>query len=110
LSVLLQAFYSIEYLFSVPPGVFNPPPKVNSGVIRLVRNETKSLDCDESLFIKVVKGGFGNRRKTLRNSLKSFQLPESLQGHPMLDLRAEQLDVADFVFLTQKIQESRGHH
>jgi 16S rRNA (adenine1518-N6/adenine1519-N6)-dimethyltransferase len=110
LSVLLRAFYSIEYLFSVPPGVFNPPPKVNSGVIRLVRNETKSLDCDESLFIKVVKGGFGNRRKTLRNSLKSFQLPESLQGHPMLDLRAEQLDVADFVFLTQKIQESRGHH
>lgn len=110
LSVLLQAFYSIEYLFSVPPGVFNPPPKVNSGVIRLIRNETKSLDCDESLFIKVVKGGFGNRRKTLRNSLKSFQLPESLQGHPMLDLRAEQLDVADFVFLTQKIQESRGNH
>ncbi|NVK49480.1 MAG: 16S rRNA (adenine(1518)-N(6)/adenine(1519)-N(6))-dimethyltransferase RsmA [Cyclobacteriaceae bacterium] len=110
LSVLLQAFYDIEYLFSVSPGVFNPPPKVQSGVIRLLRNQTKKLDCDESLFIKVVKGGFGNRRKTLRNSLKSFQLPESLKSHSLLDKRAEQLDVADFVFLTQQIQASRGHH
>ncbi|MFC3414879.1 16S rRNA (adenine(1518)-N(6)/adenine(1519)-N(6))-dimethyltransferase RsmA [Algoriphagus hitonicola] len=110
LSVLLQAYYDIEYLFSVPPEVFNPPPKVNSGVIRLRRNQTQKLDCNERLFFQVVKGGFGNRRKTLRNSLKSFQLPEELNTHPMLDLRAEQLDVEDFVFLTQQIEASRGNH
>lgn len=110
LSVLLQAYYDIEYLFSVPPEVFNPPPKVNSGVIRLKRNPTQKLDCNERLFFQVVKGGFGNRRKTLRNSLKSFQLPKELIDHPMLDLRAEQLDVADFVFLTQQIEASRGNH
>lgn len=110
LSVLLQAFYDIEYLFSVPPEVFDPPPKVNSGVIRLVRNEVKSLDCNEKLFFQVVKGGFGNRRKTLRNSLKSFQLPEQLKEHPLMDKRAEQLDVADFVFIAQQIEISRGNH
>jgi 16S rRNA (adenine1518-N6/adenine1519-N6)-dimethyltransferase len=110
LSVLLQAFYDIEYLFSVPPEVFDPPPKVNSGVIRLTRNQTDQLDCSERLFFQVVKGGFGNRRKTLRNSLKSFQLPEDLKVNPMLDKRAEQLDVADFVFLTQQIEASRGNH
>ncbi|WP_268034797.1 16S rRNA (adenine(1518)-N(6)/adenine(1519)-N(6))-dimethyltransferase RsmA [Algoriphagus sp. PAP.12] len=110
LSVLLQAYYDIEYLFTVPPGVFNPPPKVNSGVIRLIRNETEKLDCKEKLFFQVVKAGFGNRRKTLRNSLKSFQLPEDLKSHPLLDKRAEQLDVADFVFLTQQIEASRGNH
>ena len=110
LSVLLQAWYDIEYLFSVPPHVFNPPPKVNSGVIRLTRNAVKKLDCDEKLFFKVVKAGFGTRRKTLRNCLKSFQLPEEFKTHPMLDLRAEQLDVSDFVFLTQKIEASRGTH
>jgi 16S rRNA (adenine1518-N6/adenine1519-N6)-dimethyltransferase len=110
LSVLLQAYYSIEYLFSVPPGVFNPPPKVNSGVIRLTRNQTDKLDCNEKLFFQVVKGGFGNRRKTLRNSLKSFQLAEEFKSHPILDKRAEQLDVADFVFLTQQIEASRGNH
>ncbi|WP_144603763.1 16S rRNA (adenine(1518)-N(6)/adenine(1519)-N(6))-dimethyltransferase RsmA [Algoriphagus algorifonticola] len=110
LSVLLQAYYSIEYLFSVPPGVFNPPPKVNSGVIRLTRNQTEKLDCNEKLFFQVVKGGFGNRRKTLRNSLKSFQLAEEFKSHSILDKRAEQLDVADFVFLTQQIEASRGNH
>jgi 16S rRNA (adenine1518-N6/adenine1519-N6)-dimethyltransferase len=110
LSVLLQAYYDIEYLFSVPPGVFNPPPKVNSGVIRLTRNETEKLDCNEKLFFQVVKGGFGNRRKTLRNSLKSFQLTEEFKAHPILDKRAEQLDVADFVFLTQEIEKGRGTH
>lgn len=108
LSVLLQAFYDIEYLFSVPPGVFNPPPKVNSGVIRLKRNSTISLDCNEKLFFQVVKGGFGTRRKTLRNSLKSFQLTEEFKANPILDKRAEQLDVADFVFLTQQIEAGRG--
>jgi 16S rRNA (adenine1518-N6/adenine1519-N6)-dimethyltransferase len=108
LSVLLQAWYDIEYLFSVPPGVFNPPPKVNSGVIRLKRNKVQHLDCNEKLFFQVVKGGFGNRRKTRRNSLKSFQLTEEFMANPILDKRAEQLDVADFVFLTQQIEKGRG--
>ena len=108
LSVLLQAWYDIEYLFSVPPGVFNPPPKVNSGVIRLKRNQVQQLDCNEKLFFQVVKGGFGNRRKTLRKSLKSFQLTEEFKANPILDKRAEQLDVADFVFLTQQIEKGRG--
>lgn len=110
LSVLLQAFYDIEYLFTVPPHVFDPPPKVNSGVIRLTRNNVENLGCDEKLFFKVVKGGFGNRRKTLRNSLKSFDLAEDLKEHPLMDMRAEQLDVSDFVFLTQEIEKSRGSH
>jgi 16S rRNA (adenine1518-N6/adenine1519-N6)-dimethyltransferase len=108
LSVLLQAWYDIDYIFSVHPGVFNPPPKVNSGVIRLTRNQVQKLDCNEKLFFQVVKGGFGNRRKTLRNSLKSFQLTEEFKSHPILDKRAEQLDVADFVFLTQQIEKGRG--
>jgi 16S rRNA (adenine1518-N6/adenine1519-N6)-dimethyltransferase len=108
LSVLLQAWYDIDYIFSVPPGVFNPPPKVNSGVIRLTRNQVQKLDCNEKLFFQVVKGGFGNRRKTLRNSLKSFQLTEEFKSNPILDKRAEQLDVADFVFLTQQIEKGRG--
>jgi 16S rRNA (adenine1518-N6/adenine1519-N6)-dimethyltransferase len=106
LSVLLQAFYDIEYLFTVPPGVFNPPPKVHSGVIRLKRNTTKRLACDEKLFFRVVKQGFGTRRKTLRNSLKALGLSEELKLDPVLDLRAEQLDVADFVQLTLKLQAS----
>ncbi|MDN3203511.1 16S rRNA (adenine(1518)-N(6)/adenine(1519)-N(6))-dimethyltransferase RsmA [Algoriphagus sediminis] len=110
LSVLLQAFYDIEYLFSVPPHVFDPPPKVNSGVIRLLRNSVEKLDCDEKLFFKVVKGGFGNRRKTLRNSLKSFDLADDLKQHPLMDLRAEQLSVDDFVFLTSQIEKSRGNN
>ncbi|GAB3225341.1 16S rRNA (adenine(1518)-N(6)/adenine(1519)-N(6))-dimethyltransferase RsmA [Algoriphagus aestuariicola] len=108
LSVLLQAWYDIEYLFTVPPGVFNPPPKVNSGVIRLTRNAVEKLDCDERLFFKVVKGGFSTRRKTLRNALKSFELSEEFRSNPILDKRAEQLDVADFVFLTQQIEKGRG--
>lgn len=108
LSVLLQAWYDIEYLFTVPPGVFNPPPKVNSGVIRLTRNSVEKLDCDEKLFFKVVKGGFSTRRKTLRNALKPFGLLEEFKTHPMLDMRAEQLGVEDFVFLTQQIEKGRG--
>lgn len=110
LSVLLQVYYDIDYLFTVPPYVFDPPPKVNSGVIRLTRNEVDKLDCDERLFTKVVKAGFGNRRKTLRNCLKPFNLPEEFNSHPILDKRAEQLDVADFIFLTQTIEASRGNH
>ncbi len=110
LSVLLQAYYDIEYLFTVPPTVFDPPPKVNSGVIRLTRNEVRNLDCNEKLFKQVVKAGFGNRRKTLRNCLKPFNLPAEFNTHPMLDKRAEQLDVADFIFLTQTIEASRGNN
>lgn len=108
LSVLLQAWYDIEYLFTVPPGVFNPPPKVDSGVIRLTRNSVQKLDCDEKLFFKVVKGGFATRRKTLRNALKPFGLSEEFKTNPILDKRAEQLDVADFVYLTQQIELGRG--
>lgn len=106
LSVLLQAFYDIEYLFTVPPGVFNPPPKVNSGVIRLIRNDTNKLECDEKLFFRVVKQGFSTRRKTLRNALKSMGISEELKADSVLDLRAEQLGVGDFVVLTNKIQKS----
>ena len=103
LSVLLQAYYEVEYLFTVPPGVFNPPPKVHSAVVRLRRNETERLDCDEKWFFKIVKQGFQNRRKTLRNALKAMNLSEEVKALPLLDKRAEQLSVADFVFLTQKI-------
>ncbi len=104
LSVFLQAFYNIEYLFSVPPEVFSPPPRVNSGVIRLTRNSVEKLDCDEKLFFRVVKQGFGTRRKTLRNALKNFGLPGNLKEDPVMDKRAEQLDVEQFIDLTNKIQ------
>jgi 16S rRNA (adenine1518-N6/adenine1519-N6)-dimethyltransferase len=104
LSVLLQAFYDIEYLFKVGPEAFEPPPKVESAVLRFTRNETKELACDEKLFFKVVKQGFQNRRKTLRNALKPLNLPEEIKEHPYLSLRAEQLSVADFVALTSKIE------
>lgn len=104
LSVLLQAYYTIEYLFSVDPSVFNPPPKVNSAVIRLQRNKTDKLDCDETLFFRVVKQGFQNRRKTLRNALKPLALPATINEDPLLNLRAEQLGVPEFVLLTQKIE------
>lgn len=98
LSVLLQAFYDIDYLVTVPPGAFNPPPKVQSGVIRLRRNGVSRLDCDEKQFFTVVKTGFNQRRKTLRNALKPLgAFPE----HPLLDKRAEQLSVNDFVTLTK---------
>ncbi|RVU24686.1 16S rRNA (adenine(1518)-N(6)/adenine(1519)-N(6))-dimethyltransferase RsmA [Sandaracinomonas limnophila] len=97
LSVLLQAYYDIEYMFSLGPEVFTPPPKVNSGVIRLRRNFDKKLDCDPKKFKNLVKLAFNQRRKTLRNALKSMQLPE----HPLLNKRAEQLSVEDFVTLVQ---------
>ncbi|MGL1885803.1 MAG: 16S rRNA (adenine(1518)-N(6)/adenine(1519)-N(6))-dimethyltransferase RsmA [Reichenbachiella sp.] len=104
LSVLLQAYYDIEYLFTVPPNVFTPPPKVNSGVIRLKRNDVTDLGCDEKMFKRVVKAGFQMRRKTLRNSLKPLGLPESLIENEVLNKRAEQLSVSDFVDLTNLIQ------
>lgn len=106
LSVLLQAYYDIEYLFKVPPGVFFPPPKVMSAVIRLKRNSRLSLGCDEVLFKKLVKQGFNNRRKTLRNALKILNLPAQILTHPLLDKRAEQLAVSDFIFLTQSVEQS----
>lgn len=98
-SVLLQAFYDIEYLFTVDEGVFDPPPKVKSAVIRLTRNEKQSLNCDEKRFKQVVKMAFNQRRKMLRKSLKSL-LNETNKEHEMLTKRPEQLSVADFVELT----------
>jgi 16S rRNA (adenine1518-N6/adenine1519-N6)-dimethyltransferase len=107
LSVFLQAYYKVEYLFTVKAGVFNPPPKVLSAVIRLTRNETEKLDCDEKLFWQVVKAGFNQRRKTLRNALSSLINKEKMADESMLDLRAERLSVADFVNLTNKIIANR---
>ncbi|MDN5202936.1 16S rRNA (adenine(1518)-N(6)/adenine(1519)-N(6))-dimethyltransferase RsmA [Fulvivirgaceae bacterium BMA10] len=106
LSVLLQAFYEVEYLFTVEPHVFHPPPKVKSAVIRLIRNSTSQLKCDEQLFKKVVKSGFQNRRKTLRNALKKINLPAEMEGLDVLGKRAEQLSVNDFIDLTFKLQSS----
>lgn len=104
LSVLVQAFYEAEYLFTVPPSVFNPPPKVDSGVLRLTRKEDLTLPCDEKLFFRVVKTAFQQRRKTLRNSLKSFDLPDNIKEDSIFGLRPEQLSTARFIELTQKIQ------
>lgn len=103
LSVLVQAFYQAEYLFTVHPEVFNPPPKVQSGVLRLTRKENESIDCSESLLKTVVKAAFNQRRKTLRNSLKTLQLSENLTKDPIFDKRPEQISVADFIALTKKI-------
>ena len=103
LTVLINAYYKVEYLFTVKAGVFNPPPKVLSAVIRLTRNEVETLDCDEKLFWKVVKAGFNQRRKTLRNALSSLINKEKMGEDPMLDLRAERLSVGDFVELTNKV-------
>ncbi len=104
LSVLLQAYYQIEYLFTVKEGVFFPPPRVKSAVIRLKRNDVTTLDCDEKLFFKVVKAGFNQRRKTLRNSLKAFEMEQNDQIKELLTLRAERLTVVDFVTLTKAIK------
>lgn len=103
LSVLLSAFYNIEYLFTVHENVFNPPPKVKSAVIRLRRNGVTSLECDETLFVKVVKIGFNQRRKTLRNALKQLSLPLDAVPVQLLSLRAEQLSVNDFITLTKSL-------
>ncbi len=105
LSVLLSAFYDIEYLFTVHEDVFNPPPKVKSAVIRLRRNQVAALDCDESLFTKVVKIGFNQRRKTLRNALKQLGMDLSAVPDELLSQRAEQLTVADFVTITNSVSE-----
>ena len=105
LSVLLQAYYDIEFLFKVPPGVFHPPPKVMSAVIRLTRNKRVTLGCDEILFKKIVKQAFQNRRKTLRNALKVLTLNVSIYALPIMDKRAEQLGVEEFIKLTKLIEE-----
>ena len=107
LSVFLQAYYKVEYLFTVKAGVFNPPPKVLSAVIRLTRNEIADLGCDEKLFWQVVKAGFNQRRKTLRNALSSLINKEKMVDDKTLDLRAERLSVADFVKLTNDISANR---
>ncbi|MEL6811601.1 MAG: 16S rRNA (adenine(1518)-N(6)/adenine(1519)-N(6))-dimethyltransferase RsmA [Bacteroidota bacterium] len=104
LSVLTQAFYDAEYLFTVKPGVFNPPPKVDSGVLRLRRKKNFALPCDEPLFFKVVKTAFQQRRKTLRNSLKTFQLSDKLKEDAIFGQRPEQLSVQDFIALTLKLE------
>ncbi len=103
LSVLLQAYYEVDYLFTVPPDVFQPPPKVDSAVIRLKRNNVAQLGCDERHFKRVVKEAFGKRRKTLRNALKGLNLPAEITEQPRFDLRAEQLSVEDFISLTNTI-------
>lgn len=103
LSVLAQAFYHAEYLFTVDEHVFTPPPRVKSGVLRLTRKENFTLPCDEKLFFTVVKTAFNQRRKTLRNSLKSLDIPEDFKADKLLDLRPEQLSVEQFIQLTQKV-------
>ena len=103
ISVLTHAFYNTEYLFTVPPTVFNPPPKVDSGVIRLTRKENHKLPVDEQLFFKVVKTAFNQRRKTMRNSLKSLNLSDKLREDVIFAERPEQLSVEQFINLTQKI-------
>ncbi|MBH1959453.1 MAG: 16S rRNA (adenine(1518)-N(6)/adenine(1519)-N(6))-dimethyltransferase RsmA [Flavobacteriia bacterium] len=100
LSVLVQALYDVKYLFTVHENVFNPPPKVKSGVIRLTRNPKEGLAGNEVLFKQIVKAGFGQRRKKLSNSLKVLNIPEALQNHPFLEKRAEELSVQDFISFT----------
>ncbi|MCR5821974.1 MAG: 16S rRNA (adenine(1518)-N(6)/adenine(1519)-N(6))-dimethyltransferase RsmA [Bacteroidales bacterium] len=106
LSVLLSAFYNIEYLFTVPEHVFNPPPKVKSAVIRLVRNDVTTLECDEKLFVTVVKTGFNQRRKTLRNALKPLGIQYDGISDEVLAKRAEQLSVENFVSLTKQLSQN----
>jgi 16S rRNA (adenine1518-N6/adenine1519-N6)-dimethyltransferase len=105
LSVFLQAYYNIEYLFTVNEDVFTPPPKVKSGVIRLTRNKTEKLDCDEKLFMSIVKMAFNQRRKTMRNSLKSMITSDELKANPIFDKRPEQLGVAEFERIARMISD-----
>ena len=106
LSVLMQAWYSVEYLFTVHEHVFNPPPKVKSAVIRMTRNDTQNLGCDEALFKQVVKTTFNQRRKTLRNSIKPIVGPDCpLLTDELFNRRPEQLSVAEFISLTNRVKE-----
>ncbi|RKD20169.1 16S rRNA (adenine(1518)-N(6)/adenine(1519)-N(6))-dimethyltransferase [Pelobium manganitolerans] len=108
LSVFLQAYYKCEYLFTVKAGVFNPPPKVLSAVIRLSRNEVKELGCNEKLFWQVVKAGFNQRRKTLSNALSGVIPKDKQDENKVWTLRAERLSVSDFVDLTNLIEKSNN--
>lgn len=100
LSVLVQAYYDVKYLFTVHENVFNPPPKVKSGVIKLIRNRKSGLEGNEILFKQIVKTGFNQRRKKLSNALKPLKIPESLKNHAFMDKRAEELSVEDFINFT----------
>ena len=104
LSVLVQAFYTAEYLFTVHPQVFDPPPKVQSGVLRLIRKDNLTLECSTDALYKVVKTAFGQRRKTLRNSLKTLQLPPELTSQEIFSKRPEQLSVTEFIALTKQLE------
>ena len=106
LSVLIQAYYDTSYLFTVHENVFNPPPKVKSGVIRITRNPKEGLAGNEVLFKQIVKAGFNQRRKKLSNALKVLNIPEDLKTHEFMDKRAEELSVADFISFTQLWKES----
>ena len=105
LSVLLQAFYDIEYLFTVNENAFNPPPKVKSAVIRLKRNQVQHLYCDEKIFKQIVKTAFNQRRKMLRNSLKNICFEEDFTKKRIFDQRPETLSVADFIYITQHVTD-----
>ena len=105
LSVLIQAYYNVEYLFTVNEDAFNPPPKVKSGVINIMRNNIKKLDCDEELFFKIVKAVFNQRRKMARNSLKAM-IGDNKIDHPLLTKRPEQLSVANFIELTKLLESN----
>jgi len=107
LSVLIQAYYDTTYLFTVHENVFNPPPKVKSGVIRITRNPKEGLTGNEVLFKQIVKAGFNQRRKKLSNALKVLNIPEALKTHEFLDKRAEELSVSDFIAFTQLWKENQ---
>ena len=108
LSVFMQAYYHVEYLFTVSEQVFDPPPKVKSAVIRFTRNEVEKLDCDEKLFRTVVKTAFNQRRKTLRNSLKPLvEKDNPMYADTLFDKRPEQLDVQSFVHLTNLVENAQ---
>jgi 16S rRNA (adenine1518-N6/adenine1519-N6)-dimethyltransferase len=107
LSVLVQAYYDVKYLFTVHENVFNPPPKVKSGVIKLTRNPKEGLAGNEVLFKQIVKAGFGQRRKKLSNSWKVLNIPEALKTHEFMDKRAEELSVEDFIHFTQLWKENQ---
>ena len=107
LSVLCQTYFHTQYHFSVPPGVFSPPPKVDSGVLSLQRKEDLIIDFDEKLLFKVVKTSFQQRRKTLRNSLKSLNIPKLILEDSIFDLRPEKLSAVQFIELTKKVGNAK---
>ena len=108
LSVLMQAWYSIDYLFTVNENVFNPPPKVKSAVIKMRRNAVTDLGCDEKLFVTIVKQAFNQRRKTLRNSLRTLLSPDII-GYDVFNKRPEQLSIKEFIELTNLISSAASH-